>query len=134
MVTSTLTHFSATYIYLIYSVTNAKIKLHSDANWKYQKYGLIVDFEERLRLPPPLSVISYILMVLMAIYRCLHKCCKQCCATGCRSCKCCKKKNSKSKVWFSYTLYSTFSAFNFKEIVNCGIFSTFPFGFWHIEI
>ena len=26
------------------------------------------------------------------------------------------------------------NAFNFKEIVNCGIFSTFPLGFWHIEI
>ena len=30
--------------------------------------------------------------------------------------------------------YSKLPAFNFKDIVNCGIFSTFPGPFWHIEI
>ena len=33
-----------------------------------------------------------------------------------------------------FLFYSKFAAFNVKEIINCGIFSTFPFGFWHIEI
>ncbi|XP_041360001.1 transient receptor potential cation channel subfamily M member-like 2 isoform X2 [Gigantopelta aegis] len=72
-----------TLLYAMFSVTNARISDHALEYWKYQRYGLIVDFEERLRLPPPLTIISYICMLLKFIWtKVIRPCwtrCRQCC-------------------------------------------------------
>ena len=30
--------------------------------WMFQRYEIVIDYEQRLRLPPPLTVISYVIM------------------------------------------------------------------------
>ena len=47
----------------------------------------------------------------------------------------CNKRNESSiEQEISIILKEDDTINTFKEIVNCGIFSTFPFGSWHIEI
>ncbi|XP_033743894.1 transient receptor potential cation channel subfamily M member 1-like [Pecten maximus] len=83
-----------TLLYALFSATTAKVRGESEEIWKFQKYSLIVDFEERLRLPPPFSFISYLCMMSASLYRCFHTCCTHCCRRprGCCRCTCRKKK------------------------------------------
>ncbi|XP_060064853.1 transient receptor potential cation channel subfamily M member-like 2 [Ylistrum balloti] len=88
-----------TLLYALFSATTAKVRGESEEIWKFQKYSLIVDFEERLRLPPPLSFFSYLCMVAMGLYHCVHRCCNLCCRRprGCCRCTCKKKKSHTEK-------------------------------------
>ena len=45
-------------------VTTAKVYNDSVEIWKYQRYGMIVDFEERLVLPPPFTILCYAFFIL----------------------------------------------------------------------
>ncbi|GFY58908.1 transient receptor potential cation channel subfamily M member 3 [Trichonephila inaurata madagascariensis] len=51
----------------LFSATASKLSAESDAIWKFQRYHLVVDFSNRLRLPAPLNVISYIIILLQFI-------------------------------------------------------------------
>lgn len=65
-------------------MTNNKIDKEADEIWKFQRYMLILDFEERLCFPPPLTVINY--MYLLACY--LHSRlggCREDCIAACTS-------------------------------------------------
>lgn len=65
-----------------------KVQKESIEIWKYQRYMMVVDFEERLILPTPLTLLTYIMYVIkwtcqliwMAIRRMLNLC------------RCCRKK------------------------------------------
>ncbi|GFR24844.1 protein ced-11, partial [Trichonephila clavata] len=56
-----------TLLYALFSATASKLSAESDAIWKFQRYHLVVDFSNRLRLPAPLNVISYIIILLQFI-------------------------------------------------------------------
>ncbi|XP_014670278.1 PREDICTED: transient receptor potential cation channel subfamily M member 3-like [Priapulus caudatus] len=58
-----------TLLFALFSSTNQKIQPIADEIWLYQRYSLVIDFSNRLRLPPPFTVISYVLMTLEFIYR-----------------------------------------------------------------
>ncbi|CAL1287803.1 unnamed protein product, partial [Larinioides sclopetarius] len=53
-----------TLLYALFSATASKLSTESDAIWKFQRYHLVVDFSNRLRLPAPLNIISYIIILL----------------------------------------------------------------------
>ncbi|CAL1261896.1 unnamed protein product [Larinioides sclopetarius] len=60
-----------TLLYALFSATASKLEAETDAIWKFQRYQLVVDFTNRLCLPPPLSIFSYLIIALRWIYRCL---------------------------------------------------------------
>ncbi|XP_046572246.1 transient receptor potential cation channel subfamily M member-like 2, partial [Haliotis rubra] len=76
-----------TLLYAMFSDTNARISNEAEEIWKYQRYTIIVDFDERLRLPPPLTLISYMCMFLSVVWRKLKQLYYRCRAC----CKCVKK-------------------------------------------
>lgn len=61
------------YILFFFSATGARIGAESDLIWKFQRYNLIINFSNTLRLPPPLNVFS----VLIIIYKFLRRCCRK---------------------------------------------------------
>uniref|UniRef100_T1IZ08 Uncharacterized protein n=1 Tax=Strigamia maritima TaxID=126957 RepID=T1IZ08_STRMM len=65
-----------TLLYAMFSNTQMEQAADADAIWKYQRYRLVFDFDTRLRLPPPLTIFSYILMLLHCVYKCCF--CKGC--------------------------------------------------------
>ncbi|XP_048243432.1 transient receptor potential cation channel subfamily M member-like 2 [Haliotis rufescens] len=79
-----------TLLYAMFSDTNARISNEAEEIWKYQRYTIIVDFDERLRLPPPLTLISYMCMFLSLVWRKLKQLYYRC-----RSCCKCVKKDMK---------------------------------------
>ncbi|KAH8024833.1 hypothetical protein HPB51_001466 [Rhipicephalus microplus] len=60
-----------TLLYALFSHTAQKIESASDDIWKFQRYKLVVDFMNRLCLPPPLNVFSYIIAFLQFLWRLL---------------------------------------------------------------
>ncbi|GFQ90467.1 protein ced-11, partial [Trichonephila clavata] len=60
-----------TLLYALFSATASKLESETDAIWKFQRYQLVVDFTNRLRLPPPLSIFSYLIIVVRWLYRCI---------------------------------------------------------------
>ncbi|XP_035207047.1 transient receptor potential cation channel subfamily M member-like 2 isoform X2 [Stegodyphus dumicola] len=60
-----------TLLYALFSATASKLQSETDAIWKFQRYQLVVDFSNRLRLPPPLSIFSYLIIFCKWFYRCL---------------------------------------------------------------
>ncbi|KAL5012140.1 hypothetical protein ScPMuIL_010691 [Solemya velum] len=69
-----------TLLYALFSATQSKIAKNAKEIWKYQKYTIVLEFEQRLRLPPPFTVISYVIMLLIFIIKSILYCCKK----GCR--------------------------------------------------
>lgn len=61
------------FILFSFSATGARIGAESDLIWKFQRYNLIINFSNTLRLPPPLNVFS----VLIIIYKFLRRCCRK---------------------------------------------------------
>ncbi|KAF8787695.1 Transient receptor potential cation channel like protein [Argiope bruennichi] len=53
-----------TLLYALFSATASKLSAESDAIWKFQRYHLVVDFSNRLRLPAPLNIISYLIILV----------------------------------------------------------------------
>ncbi|GIX69306.1 protein ced-11 [Caerostris extrusa] len=70
-----------TLLYALFSATASKLESETDAIWKFQRYQLVVDFTNRLCLPPPLSIFSYLIIAVHWIYRCIM------CRLMCRLCK-----------------------------------------------
>ncbi|KAG8179377.1 hypothetical protein JTE90_012073 [Oedothorax gibbosus] len=60
-----------TLLYALFSATASKLQSETDAIWKFQRYQLVIDFTNRLRLPPPLSIFSYLIIVFRWIFRCI---------------------------------------------------------------
>lgn len=65
-------------LFFAISATQSKIAATAKETWKYQKYTIVLEFEQRLRLPPPFTVISYVGMFLSFIVKLLMRCCKRC--------------------------------------------------------
>ena len=84
--------------FFLYSNTNAKVQEEAEAIWKFQKYSLILDFEEKLILPPPLNFLSYIIMLIQCIVGFIRYVYRRYCK-GCSTC--CNKKND-SAVSYRY--------------------------------
>nr|UPO70949.1 sTRP4 [Mesobuthus martensii] len=59
-----------TLLYALFSATASKLQTEVDAIWKFQRYQLIVDFAACLRLPAPLNVFSYVLIIFRWIIKC----------------------------------------------------------------
>ena len=77
-----------TLLYALFAATASRLAAETDAIWKYQRYILVVDFANRLPLPPPLSIFCYIYFILKWIYKCI----------SCRYLiQACKKKSQKAK-------------------------------------
>ncbi|XP_064608406.1 transient receptor potential cation channel subfamily M member 8-like [Liolophura sinensis] len=115
-----------TLLFAMFSSTISKISAESQQIWKFQRYNLIVEFEERLRLPPPLTLISYLFMLAQLVW--------QSCLSLRRSCaRCCRRRShardrvdskKKSHAKFQGTfLYKRTADFNYwkktvKEYTN----------------
>jgi hypothetical protein len=73
---------------LFFSTTTAKVYNVSIEIWRYQRYGMIVDFEERMPLPPPLTILCYLFYILKwlgnLIYKAISLLCARarCCGTA----------------------------------------------------
>lgn len=59
--------FLTTLLTAMFAHTKAKVDAQSDQIWMFQRYEIVVDYEQRLRLPPPLTIISYGLMLVQWI-------------------------------------------------------------------
>ncbi|OQR67438.1 transient receptor potential cation channel subfamily M member 1-like [Tropilaelaps mercedesae] len=68
-----------TLLYALFSNTARRIEAASDNIWKFQRYQLVMDFKNRLCLPPPLNLISYILVLLDLTVGNLCRLLKRCC-------------------------------------------------------
>nr|XP_042901467.1 transient receptor potential cation channel subfamily M member 2 [Parasteatoda tepidariorum] len=66
-----------TLLYALFSATASKLSAESDAIWKFQRYHLVVDFSNRLRLPAPLNIFSYIIIFFEVFHSLLRRLC--CC-------------------------------------------------------
>ena len=55
--------FLTTLLTAMFSHTKARVDAESDQIWMYQRYEIVIDYEHRLRLPPPLIIISYLIML-----------------------------------------------------------------------
>lgn len=67
-----------TILFAMFALTISKVDNEAASIWKFQRYALVVDFEERLCFPPPLTFISYIAMLVRLIYRKVKKCKRNC--------------------------------------------------------
>lgn len=45
--------------------------------WMFQRYEIVIDYEQRLRLPPPLTILSYVIMSVKWLKNNFLKYCKQ---------------------------------------------------------
>lgn len=68
--------------FLLDRLTIGKVDKEAAAIWKFQRYLLIMDFEERLCFPAPLTVINYIYILIQYIHRRLSSC-RQSCISFC---------------------------------------------------
>ena len=57
------------YFILFYSATFIRNNAHSEAIWKFQRYQLIVNYELRPLLPPPMILFSHVFLSLKYIFR-----------------------------------------------------------------
>ncbi|XP_076343398.1 transient receptor potential cation channel subfamily M member-like 2 [Tachypleus tridentatus] len=64
-----------TILYATFTARASKIDSKTVAVWKFQRYQLIVDFANRLRLPAPLSIFSYLIGIVNWMY---GLCCVKC--------------------------------------------------------
>ncbi|KAL8598697.1 hypothetical protein ACOMHN_033261 [Nucella lapillus] len=62
-----------TLLYAMFTVTTAKVYNESVEIWRYQRYVMIVHFEEGLVLPPPFSILCYIFFILKSIGHLIYR-------------------------------------------------------------
>ncbi|XP_052825070.1 transient receptor potential cation channel subfamily M member 2 [Octopus bimaculoides] len=67
-----------TILFAMFALTISKVDNEASSIWKFQRYALVVDFEERLCFPPPLTFLSYFAMLIRLIYRKMKKCKRNC--------------------------------------------------------
>ena len=61
-----------TLLYAIFSSSAVRLTADTDSIWKFQRYGLVMDFVTRAPLPPPLNIFYYIYWIIRQL---LGKCC-----------------------------------------------------------
>lgn len=103
-----LTSTSHKYTFLLTNPWSHQKKIWSI--WKFQRYALIIDFEERLNLPPPFIIFSYICILLKKIYNKMKGCKRNCCTF------CCCSKKAKVCGLISLSMYSCI--YSFSHVVN----------------
>ncbi|UYV68963.1 TRPM [Cordylochernes scorpioides] len=59
-----------TLLYALFSATASKVQAETDAIWKFQRYQLVIDFANRPRLPPPLSIFSFFYLGFWSVWQC----------------------------------------------------------------
>ncbi|XP_022254350.1 transient receptor potential cation channel subfamily M member 2-like [Limulus polyphemus] len=64
-----------TILYATFTARASKIDDKTVSIWKFQRYQLIVDFANRLRLPAPLNIFSYLIGIVKWMY---GLCCMKC--------------------------------------------------------
>ena len=58
----------------IHSNTYAKVQANSNQIWKYKRYLLVMEYEQRPVLVPPFIIINHLLDVMQALCRWLRNC------------------------------------------------------------
>ncbi|CAF1504882.1 unnamed protein product [Adineta ricciae] len=66
----------------LFSVTGARIQRQSEQIWCYNQYAILVEYQNRLRLPPPFVIFSYIIESMMIICRQCKRCFEKRCTTN----------------------------------------------------
>ncbi|XP_054160848.1 transient receptor potential cation channel subfamily M member-like 2 [Oppia nitens] len=55
----------STLLMAIFAATASKLSTETDNIWKFQRYLLVIDFENRLPLPAPFSILNYIYFIFV---------------------------------------------------------------------
>ncbi|XP_076076624.1 transient receptor potential cation channel subfamily M member-like 2 isoform X3 [Mytilus galloprovincialis] len=84
-----------TLLFAMFALTITKVDLEAAEIWKFQRYMIIMDFEDRLCFPPPFTIINYLFIFLTFIHRLLKGCMKKC-SDFCTCDKLYKTKKSES--------------------------------------
>ncbi|KAL3880135.1 hypothetical protein ACJMK2_032401 [Sinanodonta woodiana] len=74
-----------TLLFAMFSLSISKVDSEASEIWKFQRYALVADFKERFSLPPPFTLINYIILLIVFFYRKLKSCCRKC-DSGCHCC------------------------------------------------
>ncbi|CAG2116752.1 unnamed protein product [Medioppia subpectinata] len=56
----------------MFAISTQKLADNTDTIWKFQRYGLVIDFEVRTALPPPLNIFYYCWWAITWTYRALQ--------------------------------------------------------------
>ena len=56
-----------TLLMAIFALSAARLTADTDRIWKFQRYGLVMDFVTRAPLPPPLNIFYYVYWILRFI-------------------------------------------------------------------
>uniref|UniRef100_K1QLE0 Protein ced-11 n=1 Tax=Magallana gigas TaxID=29159 RepID=K1QLE0_MAGGI len=99
-----------TLLFAMFALTITKVDNEASEIWKFQRYALIIDFEERLNLPPPFIIFSYICILLKKIYNKMKGCKRNCCTF------CCCSKKAKVCGLITPSMYSCI--YSFSHVVN----------------
>lgn len=105
----------STLLFAMFAVTCHRVEKAALEIWKYQRYGMIVDFEQRMVLPPPLGVFCYIYYIarwaIGNIYHTLRRCC--------RDSSCCKRDFQGHKPAISIVKFRRAGDYNhWKDCIN----------------
>ena len=78
--------FLPTLLTAMFSATGQRVSEQSEQLWYYQRYEIILDYENRLIFPPPFTVVIYVYMLLKAFFVTIYGLvceCKVCCFRFC---------------------------------------------------
>ncbi|GAB6027917.1 hypothetical protein CHUAL_002132 [Chamberlinius hualienensis] len=62
-----------TVLFAIFASTASRLEADSDAIWRYQRYHIVLDFYVRPRLPPPLNIVSLVIIFFTRVYKCCYR-------------------------------------------------------------
>ncbi|KAJ8317915.1 hypothetical protein KUTeg_003006 [Tegillarca granosa] len=79
-----------TLLFAMFALTITKVDQEAGVIWKFQRYALIVEFEDRPSCPPPLTVLYYVYLLVIFIINKIRGCKKKCASL----CTCCKQKDN----------------------------------------
>ena len=58
----------------LHSNTYEKIQANANQIWKYERYSLVMEYEQRPVLVPPFIIDNHVLYIMRALYRWLRNC------------------------------------------------------------
>lgn len=61
----------------LFSNTYTQVQQKADVIWKFQRYQLIRNYEYRVPIPPPLSLVYVVNLIYFMICQCIEACGKQ---------------------------------------------------------
>ena len=63
--------------FILFSNTYTQVQQKADVIWKFQRYHLIRNYQDREPIPPPLSLIYVVNIIYYMICKCIEACGKQ---------------------------------------------------------